>query len=96
MSKYIELINWTEKGIMEAQDAPARIAKSRDLARSLGGDMLQIYMTMGSYDLVAVFDMPSDEAMAKYVLKSAAGGHIRSTTLKAFDEANFRDIIGSL
>ena len=96
MAKYIALINWTEKGIMEAKDAPARIDKARALAKKLGGDFQQVYMTMGVYDLVVILEMPDDETMAKFALASAAGGHIRSTTLKAFEEASFREIIGTL
>jgi uncharacterized protein with GYD domain len=51
---------------------------------------------MGSYDLVAILEMPNDDAAATFALKSAAGGHIRTTTLKAFDEADYRKIVGSL
>jgi len=40
--------------------------------------------------------MPSDEVAAEFALKSAAGGHIRTTTLKAFDEATYRKITGRL
>ena len=96
MAKYIALINWTEKGVAEAKDSPNRVDKARALAKQMGGDMEQIYLTMGIYDLVAILEMPSDEAAAQFALKSAAGGHIRTTTLKAFDEASFRNIAGSL
>jgi len=40
--------------------------------------------------------MPDDEAAATFALRSAAGGHIRTTTLKAFDEAAYRKITGAL
>lgn len=95
MAKYITLINWTEKGITDIKHSPDRADKAKALAKSLGGDM-QLFMTMGAYDLVSVIDMPNDEAMAKFALKLAAGGHIRTTTLKAFDEAGYRNIIDSL
>lgn len=95
MAKYITLINWTEKGIAEVKNSPDRADKTKALAQSLGGNM-QLFMTMGAYDLVCIVDMPSDDAMAKFVLLAAAGGHIRTTTLKAFDEAGYRNIIGSL
>jgi uncharacterized protein with GYD domain len=96
MAKYIALINWTEKGIKDVKDSPKRADKARALAKKLGGEMQQLFMTMGSHDLVAVLEMPNDEAMAKFALTSAAGGHIRTTTLKAFDEAGYRKIVGSL
>jgi uncharacterized protein with GYD domain len=96
MAKYILLINWTEKGLKEVKDSPKRADKARALAKKLGGDMQQLYMTMGSHDLVAVLELPSDEAAATFALTSAGGGHIRTTTLKAFDEAGYRKIIGAL
>jgi uncharacterized protein with GYD domain len=96
MSTYIALINWTEKGVAEAKGSPARLDRARELARSLGGDIARFYMTMGAYDLVAILEMPDDEAAAAFALKSAAGGHIRTTTLKAFDEAAYRKITGAL
>ncbi len=96
MAKYVALINWTEKGVREVKESPARADLARKLAKELGGEMQQLYMTMGAYDLVAVLEMPDDEAAAKFALKSAAGGHIRTSTLKAFDETAYRKIIGSL
>jgi uncharacterized protein with GYD domain len=96
MPKYITLINWTEKGVAEAKTSPDRIDMARALARQMGGDIEQVFMTMGSYDLVVILDMPDDEAAAQLALSSAAGGHIRTTTLKAFDEASYRKILGSL
>jgi uncharacterized protein with GYD domain len=95
MAKYISLINWTEKGIGDIKNSPDRADKAKALAKSLGGDM-QLFMTMGAYDLVGIVDMPSDEAMAKFALAAASGGHIRTTTLKAFDEDGYRNIIKSL
>jgi len=96
MPKYIALVNWTDKGIKDVKDSPARADKAKALAKSYGGSMEQLYMTMGSHDLVAIFDMPDDEAMARFALASGRGGHIRTTTLKAFDEKAYRKLIGDL
>lgn len=96
MAKYIALINWTEMGVKEIKGSPARADAAKALAKKLGGEMQQLYMTMGAYDLVAIIDMPNDEAAARFAIQSASGGHIRTTTLKAFDEASYRKIIGSL
>jgi uncharacterized protein with GYD domain len=95
VAKYITLINWTEKGIGDIKNSPDRADKAKALAKKLGGGM-QLFMTMGTYDLVGIVDMPNDEAMAKFALNVAAGGHVRTTTLKAFDEEGYRSIINSL
>ena len=39
---------------------------------------------------------PKDHTLAKIALSLGKGGNIRTTTLKTYDEAQFREIIGSL
>jgi uncharacterized protein with GYD domain len=51
---------------------------------------------MGQYDAVLISEFPSDEACAKFALSAGALGNISTETLKAFDEAAYRNIIGSL
>jgi uncharacterized protein with GYD domain len=40
--------------------------------------------------------MPSDEKLASLVLKLASYGNVRTTTLKAYSEDEYRKIIGGL
>jgi uncharacterized protein with GYD domain len=51
---------------------------------------------MGAYDLVAVAEAPDDRAMATFALALAAGGNVRTTTLRAFPEADYREIMQAL
>jgi uncharacterized protein with GYD domain len=51
---------------------------------------------MGGHDIVAIVEAPNDETMAKFVLSLAGVGAVRTTTLKAFDEQQYRLIISSL
>lgn len=51
---------------------------------------------MGVYDLVAVIEAPNDDAVAKFVLALASAGNVRTTTLNAFPEAEYREIIAAL
>ncbi len=51
---------------------------------------------MGTHDIVVIFEAPSDEAAAKFTLTVGALGNIRTTTLRAFNEAEFRDLIADL
>ncbi len=54
------------------------------------------YLTTGQYDLVIVVEAPDDATLAKVLLAQASKGGIRTTTLHAFSEAEYREIIGSL
>jgi uncharacterized protein with GYD domain len=84
------------KGHSRAKDSAKRTDGSRALARQMGGDLEQVFLTMGSYDVVSVLEMPDDETAAEYLLKVASDGASRTTTLKAFDEASYRKILGAL
>lgn len=96
MGTYISLVNYTEQGIANIKDAPSRVDAARELAKSLGGDMPSFYLTMGSYDVVAIMELPSDEAAASFALQMGSRGNVRTTTLKAFTEDEFGSIIASL
>jgi len=50
----------------------------------------------GRYDVVLIPKFPSDEACAKFTLSAGALGNISTETLKAFSEADYRKICGSL
>ncbi len=96
MSTYILLLNYTQQGIENVKESPARLDKARDLLQTLGGEVKDFYLTMGSHDIVVVIEAPDDETVAKFVLTAGSHGNVRTTTPKAFSEDEFRSIIGSL
>lgn len=96
MATYIMLINYTDQGIRNIKDSPRRADAARQALSDMGGEMKELYMTMGGYDLVVVAEAPSDDVMAKFALTLGAQGNVRTTTLKAFSEAEYRGIIQSL
>jgi uncharacterized protein with GYD domain len=49
-----------------------------------------------SYDAVLISEFPNDEAGAKFMLSLAALGNITTETLKAFNEADYRNIVSGL
>jgi len=51
---------------------------------------------MGEYDMVAICEAPDDRVIARFTLSLGMGGNVRTKTLKAFSEVNYRDIIASL
>jgi uncharacterized protein with GYD domain len=87
MGTYILLVNSTDQGAKGVREIPDRQAASRETARSLGIVRKNVYMTFGPYDFVQIIEAPSDEAVAKYVLTVNSKGNVRTTTMRAFDEA---------
>ncbi len=96
MSMYILLANYTPQGIASIKGSPDRANAARELARTCGAEMKDFYMTLGAYDIVATVEAQNDQAMAKFVLALGSLGNVRTTTLKAFTEPEFREIIRAL
>lgn len=96
MTTYILLINWTDQGIRNVRDSAKRLDAAKKLLAGVGGSINQFYLTMGGHDMVAVCEAPDDAVMAHFTLSLAMGGNVRTQTLKAFPEAAYRDLIGSL
>jgi len=63
---------------------------------TMGGHFQSVYMTMGEYDLIIVYDAPDDAIAARFTLMLGRLGNVRTKTLKAFPEAAYREIIASL
>jgi len=96
MPTYISLISYTDQGIRNVKDSPKRLDAARKLLKELGGEMKAFYLTLGTYDIVTVTEAPNDEVVAKFVLALASAGNVRTNTLKAFPEAEYRKIIQGL
>jgi len=96
MATYISLITYTQQGIQHIKDSPKRLDAAKKLLKDMGGELKHVYLTLGQYDLVVVAEAPSDDVIAKFVLAVGSLGNVRTTTLKAFPEAEYRKIIAGL
>ena len=96
MPTYITLLRWTQKGAEGLKNSPKRLDAGRKAFKKLGAEIKDVYMTMGRYDLVCVVEAPDDETAARALLSLGAQGNIQSETLRAFTEAEYRKITGSL
>ena len=96
MATYFILINWTDQGIKNIKESPKRVDAARKAVKDVGGDLKAFYMLQGSYDAVLIMEMPNDEALAKFLLKTGALGNVRTSTMRAYTETEYRKIIGEL
>jgi uncharacterized protein with GYD domain len=46
--------------------------------------------------MVVIADAPDDAALARFILRLAQAGNVRTKTLKAFTEDQYRGILGAL
>ncbi len=96
MATYICLGDWTQQGIENIQESPGRLDDAKAAVEAAGGAIRDFYMTTGAHDIVLVLEVPDDAALAKVLLTLGSKGSVRTTTMRAFTESEYREILGSL
>jgi uncharacterized protein with GYD domain len=96
MPTYIALGRWTDQGALAVADSPARLDSVRRQLEEMGGRFLAFYLTMGEHDLVLIYETGDDATAARFSLLLGSLGTVRTTTLKAFPEQAYRQIVASL
>lgn len=96
MTTYVTLLNFTERGLANITDSPRRLDDARSVLEEMGGRFVHFLLTMGEYDAVLIYEAPDDAASARFQLMMGRRGFVRSSTMKAFPEAAYREICRSL
>lgn len=96
MATYIMLINLTQEGIRKIKDSADRLEANKKACRDLGAEVKEFFMVMGRYDAVFILEAPDDETVAKIALTMGSKGAIRTETLRAFTEKEYRKIMSAL
>lgn len=96
MPTYISLLRLTQQGIEKIKESPARLDSAKIAFKSLGAELKEFYLVTGAYDIVIISEAPNDEVVAKLALSIGAQGNVRTETLRAFKEDEYRKIISEL
>lgn len=96
MPTYISLVKFTQKGAETIKEGPKRLDAAKQRFKDAGAELKAYYLTMGEYDAVAIIEAPNDETIAKLALATGLMGSVRTHTLRAFNEADYRKIVASL
>jgi len=96
MPTYVTLFRWTQLGIENVKLSPTRLDAARELFRQMGGELKSFHIVMGQYDAVAIAEAPDDETMARMILAATSHGGVRSETMRAFTEEEYRKIVSEL
>ena len=96
MPTYISLLKFTQKGAETLKDGPKRLDSAKQRFKEAGAQVKAFYLVMGEYDAVTIIEAPNDEVVAKLALATGMAGNIRTHTMRAFDEADYRKIVASL
>ncbi len=96
MPSYLILANLTDQGIRNIKEGPQRLDAFKQAVQAAEGRVIFFYMTMGEYDYAAVVEVPDDETAGRILLQLGSLGNVRSTSLKAFTEEEYRRMIAAL
>ena len=96
MATYVSLVSFTAKGLESIKEGGARLDAAKQGLKALGGELKGWYLTLGHYDVVFIFEAPDDETAARGILTLAAQGNVRTETMRAFTEEEYRKILTAL
>ncbi len=96
MPTYISLLRYTQQGVQNIKEGPARLDSAKQAFKAMGGELKQWYLVLGQYDAVVISEGPDDETAAKLALAIGSQGNIRTETFRAFTEDEFRKLIAAL
>jgi len=93
---FILSLRWTEQAIRAVKDAPKRAQAARDLAKKVGVEIKEAYLTTGDDDLVVIVDAPNGDNVVKFALALGSEGNVRTRTVRAWPQSEFLKLISEL
>lgn len=96
MPTYVSLLRFTDQGIRNIKESPTRLDAAKKAFQAQGGELKQVFLMMGQYDMLLVGDAPNDETIGKIALALGSLGNVRSESCRAFTEAEYRKLIAGL
>jgi uncharacterized protein with GYD domain len=93
---FISSLNWTDQGIRNVKDAPKRAQAARDVAKKMGVEIREIYLTSGDTDMVAILETANGDNIAKFAMAIGAQGNVRTCTVRAWTATEMQKLISEL
>jgi uncharacterized protein with GYD domain len=96
MANYVILATFTDQGVRTAKESPKRAEAFRQMAKTFGVTVKEIFWTQGRYDIVAITEAPDEIAATALNLSLSALGNIRTESLRAFSAQEMTKIVGKM
>lgn len=96
MPGYIVLGKLTDEGRQHIKEFPEAFKQHRKRREEMGIGVVGIWVTMGEYDVVGVYDAPDDLTMATSSLMVGGTGWVSTVTVRALSEEEFAQVISKL
>jgi uncharacterized protein with GYD domain len=96
MMTYVVLATFTDQGVKNAKDSPKRAEAFRQMAKTFGVTVKDIFWTQGRYDIVTIVEAPDELSATALNLSLGALGNIRTESLRAFSSEDMMKIVAKM
>ena len=93
---YISLMRWTSQGLAGLPGWRERVEEGERIIKEAGGRLEGVYVTLGRYDVVEIFEAPDDDVAIEIIMKLNQFAAEHTETLRAFTREEAEDIIKRL
>jgi uncharacterized protein with GYD domain len=93
---YISLMHWTSQGRMGLPAWRDRIEDGEREIEEAGGKLVGVWVTLGRYDVVEIFEAPDDETALEIMTRLGRHGAEATETLRAFTREEAENVIKKL
>ena len=93
---YVSLMRWTSQGVAGLPAWRERVEDGERTITEAGGKLVGVYVTLGRYDVVEIFEAPDDEIAIEILMKLQRHGAEQTETLRAFTRQEAEDIVKRL
>jgi uncharacterized protein with GYD domain len=93
---YISLMRWTSTGRMGLPAWRDRVEDGERTIEEAGGKLVGVWVTLGRYDVVEVFEAPDDDTALEIITRLQAHGGEQTETLRAFTREEAEEVIRKL
>jgi uncharacterized protein with GYD domain len=94
--QYISLMRWTTQGRAGLPAWRDRVEDGERMIEELGGKLVGVWVTLGRYDVVEIFEAPDDVTALEIITKLGQRGGEDTETLRAFTRDEAEEIIKKL
>jgi uncharacterized protein with GYD domain len=96
MLTYVVLTKFTDQGIRNVKDSPKRAEAFKQMAKTFGVTVKDLFWTQGRYDVMTIVEAPDEFSAMALNLSLSALGNIRTESLRAFSAAEMANIVGKM
>ena len=96
MAHYISLMRWTSQGVAGLPGWRERVEDGERMIEEAGGRLTGVYVTLGRYDVVEIFEAPDDASAIEILMKLQRFGAEHTETLRAFTRDEAEEIVRRL